>query len=148
MCGVIWFGRASPPSLLIIPPMDDTIDILGSPHRSLSLWQSLPILIRSTLYTSGLIALYFGSIRAWAFLKIHREVNYRRAMRRKHGIPDDDRRPFNVAYAAVVRERQQPEWYRILGETLARLPIAPPPPPAIESLGMHLFRLVPSDQRV
>ena len=30
-------------------------------------------------------------------------------MRRRHGIPDNDHRPFNVAYAAVVRARQEEE---------------------------------------
>lgn len=30
-------------------------------------------------------------------------------MRRRHGIPDNDHRPFNVAYAAVVRARQEKE---------------------------------------
>ena len=32
-----------------------------------------------------------------------------RAMRRRHGIPDDDHRPFNVAYAAVVNARRERE---------------------------------------
>ncbi|KAG6861836.1 hypothetical protein C0995_011133 [Termitomyces sp. Mi166 len=31
------------------------------------------------------------------------------SMRRKHGIPDSDHRPFNVAYAAVLRARQESE---------------------------------------
>jgi hypothetical protein len=30
-------------------------------------------------------------------------------MRRRHGIPDNDHRPFNVAYAAVMRARQDAE---------------------------------------
>ncbi len=30
-------------------------------------------------------------------------------MRRRHGIPDNDHRPFNVAYAAVQRSRQDKE---------------------------------------
>lgn len=30
-------------------------------------------------------------------------------MRRRHGIPDNDHRPFNVAYAAVLRSRQEGE---------------------------------------
>lgn len=32
-----------------------------------------------------------------------------RSMRRKHGIPDNDHRPFNVAYAAVMRARKDEE---------------------------------------
>lgn len=27
-------------------------------------------------------------------------------MRRRHGIPDEDERPFNVAYAAALRARE------------------------------------------
>lgn len=30
-------------------------------------------------------------------------------MRRRHGIPDEDERPFNVAYAAAVRAREREE---------------------------------------
>lgn len=30
-------------------------------------------------------------------------------MRRRHGIPDNDHRPFNVAYAAATRARQEAE---------------------------------------
>jgi hypothetical protein len=30
-------------------------------------------------------------------------------MRRQHGIPDNDHRPFNVAYAAVLRARREEE---------------------------------------
>lgn len=30
-------------------------------------------------------------------------------MRRQHGIPDTDHRPFNVAYAAVLRARREEE---------------------------------------
>lgn len=30
-------------------------------------------------------------------------------MRRRHGIPDHDHRPFNVAYAAAMRARQENE---------------------------------------
>lgn len=30
-------------------------------------------------------------------------------MRRRHGIPDNDHRPFNVAYAAAMRARQDIE---------------------------------------
>ena len=32
-----------------------------------------------------------------------------RAMRRRHGIPDDDSRPFNVAYAAALQARKARE---------------------------------------
>lgn len=36
-------------------------------------------------------------------------IAYTRATRRRHGIPDSDHRPFNVAYAAALRARQERE---------------------------------------
>lgn len=36
-------------------------------------------------------------------------INTFRAMRRRHGIPDNDARPFNVAYAAAERARKTRE---------------------------------------
>jgi hypothetical protein len=102
--------------------MDDTADILGgrTVRPASSFWQSLPLVIRYPIYLSLLLGLYFAALKAWALLKLRQEVNYRMAMRRKHGIPDHDRRPFNVAYAAVLRERQGPEWLRLVGDSLTR----------------------------
>ncbi|KIM74984.1 hypothetical protein PILCRDRAFT_688928 [Piloderma croceum F 1598] len=40
------------------------------------------------------------------FLK-WKETRYKKAMRRRHGIPDEDERPFNVAYAAAMRARER-----------------------------------------
>ncbi|KAF8213954.1 hypothetical protein K438DRAFT_1956052 [Mycena galopus ATCC 62051] len=56
-----------------------------------------------------LLAAYVGAVRAWAALLKWREKSYRLFMRRQHGIPDNDHRPFNVAYAAVLRARREEE---------------------------------------
>ena len=108
---------------------DDTSDILGRPslhnvrgHRSgafsgLSIVLSIP----------AVLILYWVATQIWERFLIWREKSYKlcipifrifsmmclqlfnRAMRRRHGIPDNDHRPFNVAYAAVVRARQEEE---------------------------------------
>ncbi|KAJ6515478.1 hypothetical protein C8R45DRAFT_1067081 [Mycena sanguinolenta] len=56
-----------------------------------------------------LLAGYIGAMRAWTALLKWREKSYRLFMRRQHGIPDNDHRPFNVAYAAVLRARREEE---------------------------------------
>ncbi|KAG7447589.1 uncharacterized protein BT62DRAFT_783188 [Guyanagaster necrorhizus] len=43
------------------------------------------------------------SLSAWS------AMSFLKSMRRRHGIPDNDHRPFNVAYAAVRRSRQEKE---------------------------------------
>ncbi|KAI0751609.1 hypothetical protein C8Q80DRAFT_1119326 [Daedaleopsis nitida] len=86
---------------------DESSDILGgrlqvSPQTS-SAWSD-PGQI-TLLLGLGLAATY-----AWVRLAPHyrqwRETRYRKAMRRRHGIPDDDNRPFNVAYAAALQARK------------------------------------------
>jgi hypothetical protein len=103
--------------------MDHTADILsGVLIPRPPIWHYIPGVVRYPFYASVLFALYLAILKAWTWFRIRQEIHYRMAMRRKHGIPDDDRRPFNVAYAAVVRERQRPEWLKLVGETLSRLP--------------------------
>ncbi|OBZ70370.1 hypothetical protein A0H81_09856 [Grifola frondosa] len=50
-------------------------------------------------------------VAAWIrLLPIYRQWNerrYRKAMRRRHGIPDNDNRPFNVAFAAATKAREE-----------------------------------------
>ncbi|KAJ7228261.1 hypothetical protein GGX14DRAFT_412507 [Mycena pura] len=60
-------------------------------------------------YLALLAAAYVGAVRAWDALLKWREKAYRLSMRRRHGIPDHDHRPFNVAYAAVLRARREEE---------------------------------------
>jgi hypothetical protein len=110
---------------------DDTSDILGGPtlpvprnakpgsFSGLSVFLVIPVAL----------FLFVVGARIWERFQIWREksyklcvvvllisqlfLNFRRvsfsAMRRRHGIPDNDHRPFNVAYAAVVRARQEEE---------------------------------------
>jgi hypothetical protein len=106
--------------------MDDSGDILGgSLHTKPP--SSIPLLVKAPLYLSAGLALWLGFVWLWNWIKTKQEINYRlyvlflrvfiqsyrlydsSATRRKHGIPDDDRRPFNVAYAAVSRARQERE---------------------------------------
>ncbi|KAF5364265.1 hypothetical protein D9756_000288 [Leucocoprinus leucothites] len=54
-----------------------------------------------------LFVLYVVAMRIWFRILVWRERSYKLATRRRHGIPDNDHRPFNVAYAAVLRARQQ-----------------------------------------
>ncbi|TCD70798.1 hypothetical protein EIP91_001488 [Steccherinum ochraceum] len=55
------------------------------------------------------LALWLCWLRVGPYWRQYRETQYRKAMRRRHGIPDNDHRPFNVAYAAAARARQELE---------------------------------------
>lgn len=112
----------------------DTSDILGGPtlynvHGSQSgWWSSLSFGLKAVSGSAVLLLLYVVGVRVWETLLLWREKSYKlqvpvlslvltfdslytsfRAMRRRHGIPDNDHRPFNVAYAAVMRARQEDE---------------------------------------
>ncbi|KAJ3932185.1 MAG: hypothetical protein NXY57DRAFT_961077 [Lentinula lateritia] len=91
---------------------DDFSDILGSGtlpvrQKSQSSSFSLPVKITSTL--TLLLVGYIIAARAWGRVLKWREKSYRLSLRRRHGIPDNDHRPFNVAYAAVQRAKEQRE---------------------------------------
>ncbi|GAW00827.1 hypothetical protein LENED_002379 [Lentinula edodes] len=91
---------------------DDFSDILGSAtlpvrQKSQSSSFSLPVKITSTL--TLLLVGYIIAARAWGRVLKWREKSYRLSLRRRHGIPDNDHRPFNVAYAAVQRAKEQRE---------------------------------------
>lgn len=50
------------------------------------------------------------TVRARSFIKcllLTRTRKSNRSLRRKHGIPDNDHRSFNVAYAAVLRAKRE-----------------------------------------
>ncbi|KAJ6561573.1 hypothetical protein DFH09DRAFT_1364501 [Mycena vulgaris] len=64
---------------------------------------------KTAFFLALLLAAYVGAVRAWEALQKWREKSYRLSMRRRHGIPDNDHRPFNVAYAAVLRARREEE---------------------------------------
>ncbi|KAJ7639256.1 hypothetical protein FB45DRAFT_1055407 [Roridomyces roridus] len=87
----------------------ESSDILGS--------SSLPVrdpgspkwsgFSKTAFFLALILAVYVGGVRAWNALLKWREKAYRLSMRRRHGIPDHDHRPFNVAYAAVLRARRE-----------------------------------------
>ncbi|KAH6914669.1 hypothetical protein BKA70DRAFT_552551 [Coprinopsis sp. MPI-PUGE-AT-0042] len=54
-----------------------------------------------------LLGLYVVGMRIRREVLIWREKAYKLENRRRHGIPDTDRRPFNVAYAAARRDREE-----------------------------------------
>ncbi|KAJ6616245.1 hypothetical protein B0H10DRAFT_2219643 [Mycena sp. CBHHK59/15] len=64
---------------------------------------------KTACFLALLLAAYVVSVHAWEALLKWREKSYRLSMRRRHGIPDNDHRPFNVAYAAVLRARHEEE---------------------------------------
>ncbi|KAI0353499.1 hypothetical protein OH77DRAFT_1483319 [Trametes cingulata] len=89
---------------------DESADILGgriqvSPPRP-PMWSD-PGRITLLLGFAGIAAV------AWIYLlpqyRQWKEIRYRKAMRRRFGIPDDDHRPFNVAYAAALQARKKRE---------------------------------------
>ncbi|KAK0206886.1 hypothetical protein DFS33DRAFT_1317713 [Desarmillaria ectypa] len=93
---------------------DDFADILGSdslPVRrefSPSAW-SVTSLLKYAGWTLGAVVTYVVLVLGWNSFSKAREKSYKLSMRRRHGIPDNDHRPFNVAYAAVQRSRQAKE---------------------------------------
>ncbi|KAG6910133.1 hypothetical protein DXG01_012892 [Tephrocybe rancida] len=94
---------------------NDASDILGGPtllnaRDSQSGWlSSLPFGAKSVLVLLVFFALYVVGFRVQTAFLVWREKSYKLSMRRRHGIPDTDHRPFNVAYAAVLRARQEGE---------------------------------------
>ncbi|KAF9534629.1 hypothetical protein CPB83DRAFT_878985 [Crepidotus variabilis] len=59
-------------------------------------------------YGVALLVSYAVGQRLWKRFLLWRERSYKLATRRRHGIPDDDLRPFNVAYTeAVMRTREE-----------------------------------------
>ncbi|KAJ8588933.1 hypothetical protein M405DRAFT_818908 [Rhizopogon salebrosus TDB-379] len=94
---------------------DEHADILGgpilqNPHTGfLGQWSQYSIFFRASLILGLGLFLFLISVRTWDIWKKNKELGYRKAMRRKHGIPDSDCRPFAVAYAAATRARTERE---------------------------------------
>ncbi|KAG5648803.1 hypothetical protein DXG03_000152 [Asterophora parasitica] len=90
-------------------------DILGGPtspnarDTQSGRWSGLSFGVKSGFAAAALLVLYVIGIRTWETFLVWREKAYKLSMRRRHGIPDNDHRPFNVAYAAVVRARKESE---------------------------------------
>ncbi|KAG6840647.1 hypothetical protein C0991_005370, partial [Blastosporella zonata] len=91
----------------------DSSDILGGPmslnarDSQSGWWSSLPLGAKSAFGLTVVFVLYLVVIRIQETYLVLREKAYKLSMRRRHGIPDTDHRPFNVAYAAVLRARQE-----------------------------------------
>ncbi|KAG0703929.1 hypothetical protein DFH29DRAFT_1040481 [Suillus ampliporus] len=94
---------------------DEHADILGGPILQipntgiLGQWSQYSIVFRTSLILGLSLLVSFLTVRAWDIWKKNQELGYRKAMRRKHGIPDSDCRPFAVAYAAATRARAERE---------------------------------------
>ncbi|KAH9894461.1 hypothetical protein C8Q73DRAFT_836395 [Cubamyces lactineus] len=89
---------------------DESADILGgriqvSPPRP-PFWSDPG---RMTLLLGFVTVAAIAWVRIAPHYRQWRETRYRKAMRRRHGIPDDDHRPFNVAYAAALQARKKRE---------------------------------------
>ncbi|TFK62024.1 hypothetical protein BDN72DRAFT_849134 [Pluteus cervinus] len=93
----------------------DHSDILGQNTRPVVRVESrdepvdLSLPIKIVLYISLFLVGYAILLRTWEGLRKWRERTYKLAMRRRHGIPDSDHRPFHIAFAAVARMRQENE---------------------------------------
>ena len=75
--------------------------------------------------------------------------SYHRATRRRHGIPDTDNRPFNVAYAAAVTARKENEARKNLQLRQRTLEEASPAPsPTRKSFGLDARQPLTSGKRV
>ncbi|KAE9404864.1 hypothetical protein BT96DRAFT_397445 [Gymnopus androsaceus JB14] len=91
---------------------DEYSDILGSdtlPLRQKPTSSSLSFTFKTAFIVALLLIAYIVVARAWDSILKWREKSYRLSLRRSHGIPDNDHRPFNVAYAAVQRAKEQKE---------------------------------------
>ncbi|KAF5320907.1 hypothetical protein D9619_000727 [Psilocybe cf. subviscida] len=105
---------------------DHSADILGNEH----LRTSRPPPSRFTpqwlaVYVLCLGVVYLVGHTAWRRVLHWRERSSRLAMRRRHGIPDSDMRPFNVAYADAMNKRTDDEKRRSRPNP-ARPPALPP----------------------
>ncbi|KAK7049726.1 hypothetical protein VNI00_005757 [Paramarasmius palmivorus] len=91
---------------------DEYADILGAetlpigPKRAGS-WSSLSFPIKFALALGFCLTSYVVLARLWDLFWRWREKEYKLSMRRKYGIPDNDHRPFNVAYAAAQLAREE-----------------------------------------
>ncbi|KAI0824768.1 hypothetical protein BC628DRAFT_1419875 [Trametes gibbosa] len=89
---------------------DESDDILGGRFQVLpprpAFWADPG---RMTLLLGFVAIITLAWVRLGPHFRHWRETRYRKAMRRRHGIPDDDYRPFNVAYAAALQARKKRE---------------------------------------
>ncbi|EKM79952.1 hypothetical protein AGABI1DRAFT_106270 [Agaricus bisporus var. burnettii JB137-S8] len=97
---------------------DESADILGQQTKIAfrsgkgsdnDAWLGTSLIVKLVLGFVIILFLYVVSMQIWFRILVWRERSYKLATRRKHGIPDKDHRPFNVAYAAVLLARREKE---------------------------------------
>ncbi|TFK28933.1 hypothetical protein FA15DRAFT_664569 [Coprinopsis marcescibilis] len=90
----------------------ESADILGQPTLQISKLEAQGSKFSTA---TGLFYILLLSVCVFVGVRIRREVlawqekSYKLETRRRHGIPDNDRRPFNVAYAAAMLAREERE---------------------------------------
>ncbi|EAU84236.2 hypothetical protein CC1G_08166 [Coprinopsis cinerea okayama7 len=89
----------------------ENADILGQPiqHVPPGPTSSKFTVTTAILVLGFIVVCYTIGMRIRREILIWRENAYKLETRRRHGIPDNDRRPFNVAYAAAMLRREQQE---------------------------------------
>ncbi|THH29144.1 hypothetical protein EUX98_g5062 [Antrodiella citrinella] len=98
-------------SLIVVLPLKmdpESSDILGGRLPVVRDGSAKSSSFKSSLYLTlgaGLI-LWLVWLRVGPIWRQYRDTRYRKGMRRRHGIPDNDHRPFNVAYAAAAQARR------------------------------------------
>ncbi|KAL0580535.1 hypothetical protein V5O48_001522 [Marasmius crinis-equi] len=107
---------------------DEYSDILGAdtlpigPKRAGS-WSGLSFTVKSAFILSFFLVSYVVLARLWEAFWKWREREYKLSMRRKYGIPDNDHRPFNVAYAAAQLAREQEDQHRAKKRRTVQAPV-------------------------
>ncbi|KAF8165738.1 hypothetical protein B0H34DRAFT_690308 [Crassisporium funariophilum] len=91
----------------------DASDILG--HSTMPVSRRNPqgeasfSLGKSVFLGFSLLVAYVVGKRLWTSVLLWRERSYKLATRRRHGIPDSDLRPFNVAYSEAMNRVREEE---------------------------------------
>jgi hypothetical protein len=86
------------------------------------------VLFEWTTFFAGLPRKVISSVGALGLLLLHTFMFCFSDMRRRHGIPDSDTRPFDVAYKDVARKKAQEEVERIQLESKRPTPRDTPQP--------------------
>ncbi|KAI5124876.1 hypothetical protein M0805_007306 [Coniferiporia weirii] len=88
---------------------DDAADLLG--NKRMPVRQQERSLITSLYYaflcTAALLALSLAYYNGRRWIRNWKEHNHRKMVRRKYGIPDSSKEPFNVAYAKAMQRRKE-----------------------------------------
>ena len=102
--------------------MANDTNILGSlpPKISTSIWSTLWFYLKCSFFSVLVLAAVYLTFCTFMCLKRRKETNYRLAVRRKYGIPDDDTRPFVVAYGAINVKRREPALIKYVEECIQR----------------------------